>query len=135
MVALLGLEYLFFAPLHLNTCSLRPQECLMKTPHGFSDQGSLTAPYHIRRYHQVYVVGDVGIEEELDLIGVPHFGGPKVLLLAVCLLSCSKQQNRVAFRVHHQTWVKTLRRRFCVLSKRLETALIFLPRASVRYYV
>ncbi|CAM9387265.1 unnamed protein product [Discosporangium mesarthrocarpum] len=26
---------------------------------------------------KVYVVGDVGIEEELDLIGVPHFGGPK----------------------------------------------------------
>lgn len=23
-------------------------------------------------------MGDVGIEEELDLIGVPHFGGPKV---------------------------------------------------------
>lgn len=30
---------------------------------------------------QVYVVGDVGIEEELDLIGVPHFGGPKVFML------------------------------------------------------
>lgn len=26
---------------------------------------------------KVYVMGDVGIEEELDLIGVPHFGGPK----------------------------------------------------------
>ena len=30
------------------------------------------------RGEQVYVMGDVGIEEELDLIGVPHFGGPKV---------------------------------------------------------
>lgn len=30
------------------------------------------------RQRQVYVLGDVGIEEELDLIGVPHFGGPKV---------------------------------------------------------
>ncbi|CAM9644239.1 unnamed protein product [Ectocarpus sp. 4 AP-2014] len=25
---------------------------------------------------KVYIVGEVGIEEELDLIGVPHFGGP-----------------------------------------------------------
>lgn len=27
---------------------------------------------------EVYIVGEVGIEEELDLIGVPHFGGPQV---------------------------------------------------------
>eukprot|EP00585_Thalassiosira_rotula_P011265 CAMPEP_0196159916 /NCGR_PEP_ID=MMETSP0910-20130528/46562_1 /TAXON_ID=49265 /ORGANISM="Thalassiosira rotula, Strain GSO102" /LENGTH=394 /DNA_ID=CAMNT_0041424841 /DNA_START=9 /DNA_END=1194 /DNA_ORIENTATION=- len=26
---------------------------------------------------KVYVVGEVGIQEELDLIGVPHFGGPE----------------------------------------------------------
>mmetsp|Transcript_20508 Transcript_20508/g.29357 ORF Transcript_20508/g.29357 Transcript_20508/m.29357 type:complete len:362 (+) Transcript_20508:95-1180(+) len=26
---------------------------------------------------KVYVVGEVGIQEELDLIGVPHFGGPQ----------------------------------------------------------
>eukprot|EP00903_Cladosiphon_okamuranus_P014478 g13430.t1 len=26
---------------------------------------------------KVYIVGEVGIEEELDLIGVPHFGGPQ----------------------------------------------------------
>jgi hypothetical protein len=25
---------------------------------------------------KVYVIGEVGIEEELDLIGVPHIGGP-----------------------------------------------------------
>jgi hypothetical protein len=25
---------------------------------------------------QVYVVGDVGIEEELDLLGIDHIGGP-----------------------------------------------------------
>jgi 4-nitrophenyl phosphatase/phosphoglycolate phosphatase len=25
---------------------------------------------------KVYVVGEVGIQEELDLIGIPHFGGP-----------------------------------------------------------
>lgn len=25
---------------------------------------------------QVYIIGEVGIEEELDLIGVPHLGGP-----------------------------------------------------------
>ncbi|CAN0132504.1 unnamed protein product [Pylaiella littoralis] len=26
---------------------------------------------------KVYIVGEVGIQEELDLIGVPHFGGPE----------------------------------------------------------
>jgi phosphoglycolate phosphatase len=26
---------------------------------------------------KVYVIGEVGIQEELDLIGVPHFGGPE----------------------------------------------------------
>lgn len=35
---------------------------------------------------QVYILGDVGIEEELDLIGVPHFGGPKVCLACVSLV-------------------------------------------------
>ena len=38
-------------------------------------------------------MGDVGVEEELDLIGVPHFGGPKVTRIrcfraAVVLLLC-----------------------------------------------
>eukprot|EP00956_Cyclotella_meneghiniana_P026470 scaffold57263_cov59-Cyclotella_meneghiniana.AAC.7 len=26
---------------------------------------------------KVYIVGEVGIQEELDLIGIPHFGGPE----------------------------------------------------------
>jgi hypothetical protein len=37
----------------------------------------------IRSFHvtvcpwgQVYVVGEIGIQEELDLVGVPHIGGP-----------------------------------------------------------
>lgn len=35
-------------------------------------------------------MGDVGIEEELDLIGVPHFGGPKVRLFSEfsCVVVC-----------------------------------------------
>ena len=26
---------------------------------------------------QVYIIGDVGIEEELDLLGISHLGGPE----------------------------------------------------------
>lgn len=34
--------------------------------------------YHTQNLHaQVYVVGDVGIQEELDLHGYQHFGGPE----------------------------------------------------------
>lgn len=29
------------------------------------------------QHEQVYVVGDVGIQEELDLHGYQHFGGPE----------------------------------------------------------
>lgn len=30
----------------------------------------------VRGGAQVYVIGDVGIEEELDLLGIQHLGGP-----------------------------------------------------------
>ncbi len=34
------------------------------------------AAHDSHRCRQVYVVGDVGIEEELDLLGIQHCGGP-----------------------------------------------------------
>ena len=39
---------------------------------------------------KVYIIGDVGIGEELDLLNIPHFGGPadsnKVIKLGPGLL-------------------------------------------------
>ncbi|CAN0082760.1 unnamed protein product [Ascophyllum nodosum] len=42
-----------------------------------SSRGTMPGGRLEASHFTVYVVGDVGIEEELDLIGVPHFGGPK----------------------------------------------------------
>lgn len=76
-------------PCILSSCHWLPVPCESRPPYDFVTPTVTPTKPSVYCFFwgggscltsKVYIVGEVGIEEELDLIGVPHFGGPSVSL-------------------------------------------------------
>jgi 4-nitrophenyl phosphatase/phosphoglycolate phosphatase len=53
--------------------NVKPEEIFSSS---FAAAAYLDQTKFINTNKKVYVIGDVGIGEELDLLNIPHFGGP-----------------------------------------------------------